>query len=176
MLPVRIESSAALFQSVTTSAFAGMPMLDARFYRADIGDEECAFQRECSSVCSFSFENHYAGTRWARCPVLRFSWLLCSRLIPDDLSTQEDACRNIGNDFLDFGAGNSRSKLPRSSSVSLISIDRALSQTCFSLFAFGITITSGSQKNTQASAICDVVATRRSAILVSVTFSSDPRP
>jgi hypothetical protein len=31
VLPARMASSAALFQSVTTSALAGVPMLDARF-------------------------------------------------------------------------------------------------------------------------------------------------
>ena len=50
---------------------------------------------------------------------------------------------SIGNDFLDFGGGNSRSRSARSSLVSLMSIDRALSRTCFSLLAFGIAITSG---------------------------------
>jgi hypothetical protein len=31
VFPARIASKAALFQSVTTSALAGVPMLDARF-------------------------------------------------------------------------------------------------------------------------------------------------
>ena len=53
------------------------------------------------------------------------------------------AGHNIGNGLLDLGGGNSRSRSAKSSLVSLISIDRALSRTCFSLLALGIAIISG---------------------------------
>jgi hypothetical protein len=41
------------------------------------------------------------------------------------------ASQSIGNDFFDFGGGNSRSRSIRSSFVNLISIERALSNLDF---------------------------------------------
>src|SRR5947199_621508 len=62
----------------------------------------------------------------------------------------EDASQSIGNDFFDFGGGNSRSRSVRSSFVNLILREQALSRTCASVLAFGIAITFG-WRNTQAS-------------------------
>jgi len=64
----------------------------------------------------------------------------------------ENADQSIGNDFFDFGGGNSRSRSVRSSFVNLISRGPALSRRCASVLAFGIAITSG-WRNTHASAI-----------------------
>src|SRR4029453_12288096 len=84
----------------------------------------------------------------------------------------EDASQSIGNDFFDFGGGNSRSRSVRSSFVNLILREAALSRTCASVLAFGIAITSG-WRNTQASAIWAGVASWACAIFFSAAFLSN---
>src|SRR5207302_10734153 len=100
---------------------------------------------------------------------------LCQDLFRAVASLHANASHNIGNDFLDLGGGNSRSRSARSSLVSLISIDRTLSRTCFSLLALGIAMTLD-WRSTHASAIWEGVASWRFATFLSVAFSSNPRP
>ena len=114
--------------------FAGTCDARSKIYGADIGDKECTFEESIHWVL--------LSTNKVR-PVVRFSGLLCQDLIPSRSFPRKRSGHNIGNDFLDFGVGNSRSRSAKSSLVNLISIDRAFSRTCFSLLAFGIAIISG---------------------------------
>ena len=82
------------------------------------------------------------------------------------------ADQSIGNDFFDFGGGNSRSRSVRSSFVNLILREATLSRTCASVLAFGIAITSG-WRNTHASAIWAGVASWDCAIFFSAAFLSN---
>src|SRR4029077_7702643 len=82
------------------------------------------------------------------------------------------ASQSTGNDFFDFGGGNSRSTSVRSFFVSLILREVVLSRTCASVLAFGIAITSG-WRNTHASAIWAGVASWDCAIFFSVGFLSN---
>src|SRR6266576_5350156 len=89
----RMASSAALFQSVTTSAFAGMPMLDARFMAL------------IQAMKSVTLKRMFIGGSFLRmsAPVLRSSWLLCQDLFRAVASLHANASHSIGNDFLDLG-------------------------------------------------------------------------
>src|SRR4029453_11056007 len=87
-------------------------------------------------------------------------------------SVHQDADQSIGNDLFDVGGGNSRSRSVRSSFVSLISREAALSRTCASVLAFGIAIRFD-WRNTQASAIWPGVASCDCAIFFSVRFLSN---
>src|SRR5262249_46436469 len=80
--------------------------------------------------------------------------------------------QSIGNDFFDFGGGNSRSRSIKSSFVNLILREVAFSRTCASVLAFGIAMMSG-WRNTQASAIWAGVASCALAIFFSIAFFSN---
>src|SRR5262245_3794310 len=84
-------------------------------------------------------------------------------------SVHQDIDQSIGNDFFEVGGGNSRSRSARSSFVSLISREAALSRTCVSVLDFGIAITFG-WRNTQASAIWAGVASCFLAIFFNIEF------
>jgi hypothetical protein len=66
------------------------------------------------------------------CPDFTLEQIFCLKLFaPRRASMHEDADQSIGNDFFDFGGGNSRSRSVRCSFVNLISIERALSNLDF---------------------------------------------
>src|SRR5438876_8578304 len=100
-----MASSAALFQAVTTSALAGMPMLDARF----IAPTHAMKSELLKTMLTEPLPSQTKGVMGLR----RF---LCQALF---FSEHENASHNIGNDFLDFGGGNSRSSSAKSSLVNL---------------------------------------------------------